>query len=123
MNTINRNGICYADINLMQFEWRLFFEKHGFPKDFSNHKNRKYLYIFPLIKNGKFSANFTLCSANNINEIFDYVDYKLSNECNCLKYYKESGIECFPKYETSSYKRGYRLGNTVWIKENYDYIK
>lgn len=117
-NPIMRNGIYYTDILTMKMEDLFFFQEHGFPRDFDNHKNEKYLYIFPLVKNQKFSACFTLCSANRIEDIFSYVDYVKQNEKDCLEFSKEHGCECYPKYSTTAYKRGFRLGDTVWIFEN-----
>lgn len=117
-NSIMRNGIYYTDIHNMRLEDLLFFQNHGFPKDFENHKKEKYLYIFPLVKNGKFSACFTLCSANKIEDIFNYAEYVRENEKDCLQFSKENNCECYPKYATTAYKRGFRLSETVWVFEN-----
>ena len=119
--SVMRNDIYYTDIHNMRFEDLLFFQKHGFPKDFENHKNTKYFYMFPLEKNGKFSANFTLGSANKIEDIFLYAEYVKKNEIDGLKFGEENNCECYPKYATTAYKRGFRLGSTVWVFENPDF--
>lgn len=117
-DSIMKNGIYYTDIHNMRLEDLFFFQKHGFPKDFENHKNTKYLYIFPLVKNQKFSACFTLGSANKIEDIISYAEYTKEQEIEGLKFGKENNCECYPKYATTAYKRGFRLGETVWIFEN-----
>ena len=115
-----RNGIYYTSIHNMQLKDMFYLRNHGFPKDFSNHKNEKYLCVFPLEKNGKFSACFTLCSANKIDEIISYAEYARKQETDCLKFGEENNCECYPKYATTAYKRGFRLGGTVWVFENPD---
>ena len=121
--SIMRNGIYYTDIHNMRLEDFLKFQSHGFPKDFTHHKDTKYMYVFPLVKNNRFSMAFRLCVANKIEEIFDYAEYVKRQETNDLKFSAENNCECYPKYFTAEYKRGYRLGETVWVFENPDYRK
>ena len=112
--------IQYTDIKFLKEEDLLFLQKHGFPKDFHSYKHTKYLYVFPLVKNSRISACFSVGVANKFEDIEEYVEYVLKQEKECLEFTKETGMECYPKYASTPYKRGYRLGDTVWIFKNPD---
>ena len=119
--TINKNNTYYMDISFLSYEDLYFLQEHGFPKDFKQYKDRKYLFSFPLVKNGKFSSLSAYYSAKTFEDVVNCVEYLKYDEKQKLKFSKENGIEKYPLYAKSAYKRGYRLGNTVWILENPDY--
>ena len=119
--SVKHNGIYFTSIYNMNLEDMFYLRKHGFPKDFSNHKDTKYLYVYPLVKNGRFSACFTMASANNIEDMFIFADFMKEREESCLRFSEENHVDVYPKYATTAYKRGYRLGDTVWVMENPDY--
>lgn len=119
--SVMHNGIYFTDMHNMNLKDMFYLREHGFPKDFSNHKDVKYLYVYPLVKNGRFSACFTMASANNIEDMFIFADFLKEREEFCLRFSEENHVDVYPKYATTAYKRGYRLGDTVWVMENPDY--